>query len=37
MWRFSWGTTGDKDAMIVKGRGEFQLAILIETHAPGRI
>ena len=25
------GTTGDKDAMIVKGRGEFQLAILIET------
>ena len=24
-------TTGDKDAMIVKGRGEFQLAILIET------
>ncbi|MFO7715763.1 translational GTPase TypA [Desulfosarcina sp.] len=24
-------TTGDRDSMLVKGRGEFQLAILIET------
>ncbi len=24
-------TTGDRDAVLVKGRGEFQLAILIET------
>jgi GTP-binding protein len=24
-------TTGDKDSVVVKGRGEFQLAILIET------